>query len=145
MKKLLSLLVVLMGMVVLLGCTRARDNREKGQGISSFSSDSYEVDDDMSSAKAISVGQTQNRNLHVSTDVDWIKISTVNGKYYIVSNDFGGSEGWIALCNELTNWRASKSGSTPTLTFSGDGKVWYVKVRSDSAPLSYTVTLKEVP
>ncbi|MCX7883012.1 MAG: hypothetical protein N2314_07305, partial [Brevinematales bacterium] len=64
MKKLLSLLVVLMGMVVLLGCTLAGDNREKAQGISSFSSDSYEVDDDMSSAKAISVGQTQNRNLH---------------------------------------------------------------------------------
>ncbi|MCX7883085.1 MAG: hypothetical protein N2314_07685 [Brevinematales bacterium] len=129
--------------------TSSFDSYEKSesqtvQSVSSLSPDSYEVDDEMSLAKEVGVGETQNRNLHVSTDIDWIKISTMRGKYYIVSNNFGTSRGYLELYDAAGNQKILTNGFTSTLAIVGDGKVWYVKVSSHSVPLSYTVTLEEL-
>jgi pimeloyl-ACP methyl ester carboxylesterase len=46
---------------------------------SGITPDSYEADDSASTAKTITNGVTQNRNIHVAGNVDWVKFTVVNG------------------------------------------------------------------
>lgn len=54
-----------------------------------ISADSYENDNSRFKAKTISVGSTQNRSLHSSTDEDWIKFTVAEDGFYSVVTSGG--------------------------------------------------------
>lgn len=60
-----------------------------GSSSASISADSYENDNSRFKAKTISVGSTQNRSLHSSTDEDWIKFTVAEDGFYSVVTSGG--------------------------------------------------------
>lgn len=109
-------------------------------GVAPAPGDSFESDDTPQNAKAIANGQTQNRSIHVTTDVDWalftIPTNGANNVRIESAGNSGDTEMWLYGPNNFTqqlsyNDDGGGSGrfaaiSLPTL---GAG-TYYVKVSS---------------
>ncbi len=111
--------------------------------------DSYEPDDTPAEAKEITLGETQNRSLHVSSDIDWIYFESQAGKYYTIRFD-SQPEGNILDAflykDNFDDFIGYGSESQPIQLNDAESGVYHIRVMSrDNKTGNYTISLSDWP
>ena len=92
-------------------------------------SDAYEVDDTPAQAKTITSGQTQNRSIHASGNVDWVKFTLMQTSAVAIDTNgaSGDNEMWLYGPNSSTSL-------APAPNYSDDAHGLWAKIVHPSLP-----------
>ncbi|MEN2997535.1 MAG: clostripain-related cysteine peptidase [Brevinematia bacterium] len=109
------------------------------------SPDFYEPDDTQAQARAISIGETQTRTLHSQGDVDWIIVSNVSGRAFVMFSSSDGDILYGELYDADSMVKIDYGDVDKVLEFIGDGGNYYIKVTSRSSRKGvYTVAMSTI-